>query len=502
MTHVVTPRKRRNLIHDVGDSERSQKYSRGSGVNFQNVPQQAGAGEGVNILNDDHAQSRHDPFDTFGIPLINDDYERFEDHYIEPTQDPTDTGPIVFKFKTQGGERFDSSFGEIEAEHEIINVAKKAKTTETDLIAVINSFPITSYDRVEVKINDEVVTNSSSGNHAFHAYFQQKFSYNKAVKKEILRKTEYYFEEEPDRAEVFALEEGENDHFREKHGIFIANTKSVKSRTQFYLDIFNVDKYYPSDLDFTITLTRNPNAFCLMGPAATEDKYKIKIKKIRLVLRKIIPNKKLVHMEEQLFNSGKKSYIPYSHGIMTSYLMEKGNVSKKFIDVALDKTLPKKMFVFFVDHDAMSGAMNKNPFQWKNYDLQKIQFFVEGRPYPIIPYDFDFNNDEVKQGYMELLNALGVARSNRNINLTVDMYKRYCSVFVLDLHADQCNTDHIHFQKDGSIDVQLLFRTPLPYTINVCFLAYHDYCLTFQRVPEKHKIIVTKEPINKLLEVQ
>ena len=499
--NLLGKRKRRNFDPDEYDLETSSKYSRGSGLEFQNAPQQAGAGQGVNVLNDDHVQSLLDPFDIFGLPVINDDYERFEDHYIEPTQEPTDTGPIVFKFKTQGGERFDSSFAEIETEHEIINVNTKVKTTGADDIAVINSFPITSYDKIEVKINDEVVTNSSAGNHAFHAYFQQKFSYNKAVKKEILRKTEYYFEEEPDKVDSYALDPDvtKNDHYKEKHNIFVSGTKSVKSRTQFYLDVFNVHKLFPTDLDFTITLTRNPNAFCLMGTDGDENFYKIKINKIRLVLRKIIPNSKIVSLEEKIFNSGKKAYIPYSHGIITNHLMEKGNVTKKFIDVCLDKTLPKKMFVWFVDHEAMSGKMHRNPFEWKNYNLQRIQFFVEGRPHPIIPYDFDFNNDDVKQGYMELLNALGVGRSNKHINLTVEMYKKYCSVFVLDLHADQCNTDHIHFQKDGSVDVQLMFREPLRRTINVCCLAYHDYCLTFQRVPEKHKTLVTKEPINKLL---
>lgn len=73
-------------------------------------------------------------------------------------------------------------------EFEIIDTATKKKTVENDNIAVINSFPITVFDKIEVKINDVVVTDSSSGNHAYHAYFQQKFSYSKKVKKEVLKK--------------------------------------------------------------------------------------------------------------------------------------------------------------------------------------------------------------------------------------------------------------------------------------------------------------------------
>ena len=210
-----------------------------------------------------------------------------------------------------------------------------------------------------------------------------------------MRKTEYYFEEEPDRVNRSGLQDNINDHFRAKHDNFVAATKCVKSRTQFYLDLFNVHKLYPSDLDFTITLTRNPLAFCLMGTAGSEVKYKINVKRIRLILRKVIPTEHIKTMEEKLFSLGKKAYIPYSHGIMTNYIIEKGNVTKRFSDVTLEASLPKKLFCFFVEHDSYSGAMNKNPFLWNNHDLQKITFVVEGKHFPMIPYDLNFGEGDL-----------------------------------------------------------------------------------------------------------
>ena len=98
-----------------------------------------------------------------------------------------------------------------------------------------------------------------------------------------------------------------------------------------------------------------------------------------------------------------------------------------------------------------------------------------------------------------MLNALGFARSNLSPNLTLEMYRTYCSVFALDLHADQSGTDNIHFLKDGSVDVDFLFSAPLPDTITACFLSYHDFCLTFKRVPEKYKVLVDKQSMSALL---
>ena len=152
--------------------------------------------DGVQILNDEKQEQRlEDPFDIFNVPAINDDYAYYDDHFIEPSTNITQTGPIVFEFETSGGERFDSNYTEVETHYQIWKDG--VKTTEADNISVINSLPIAHFEKIEVKMNDKIVTNSSSGNHAFHAYFQQKFSYSKAVKNEILNKTEFYYEDDP-----------------------------------------------------------------------------------------------------------------------------------------------------------------------------------------------------------------------------------------------------------------------------------------------------------------
>ena len=156
MAHAAPSRKRSYSNSDDEVGSPAKKYSRGSGVDIESGSQQTGAGEGVNVLNDEHSQRIEDPFDIFGLPFINNDYESFSDQYVEPTQEPTDNGPIIFKFRTQGGERFDPNFAELEEEIEIENITTKKKTTVNDDISVINSFPITKYDKVEVKINDKV----------------------------------------------------------------------------------------------------------------------------------------------------------------------------------------------------------------------------------------------------------------------------------------------------------------------------------------------------------
>ena len=355
-------------------------------------------------------------------------------------------------------------------------------------------------------MNDKIVTNSSSGNHAYHAYFQQKFSYSKAVKKEILKRTEFYYEDEADclhqhavkRVTIQGVESDKDDVFLQKHKTFVDSGKPVVTRSQIYMDIFNVHKYFPTDIDYVITITRNPESFCLMGAKDQEGEYKIKIDKIRLIVRKIIPSASKIAQEATLMKS-EMAYIPYTHAVMTSQLMQKDTRSKTFRDVCTISTLPKQVFVFMIPHLAYSGNMEQNPFCFFNHNLQKINFTVRGQHYPMVPYDLDCPGNDYHRAYMDFMNAIGVGRNNTSPYITMEMFKKYCAVFVLDLQPDQCNSLHIHAGKTGTVNVEMSFRENLAENLQVCFLAYHDQCITFKREEGKPKTVVDVIDSNLLL---
>ena len=318
--------------------------------------------EGVVVLNDEKEEQRGgDPFDIFSIPAINDDYEKYVDLYVEPLSHITQTGPLVFKWETLGGEKWDSSKTEAEIHYSIIKSNGQA-TTDADNLSVINSLPITHFSNIELKMNDKIVTNSSSGNHAYHAYLMQKSSYGKDVKREIMKKTEGYFEEEGDNMNQYQLKKDENnnpinDVFRQKHDLFVKPETDVVTRTQLYLDLTQVPQYYPTDIDYVMTFTRNPESFCLLSKSANEGKYKIVIKRMRLIIRKIIPASHMIKRETQLLHADKrKAFIPFVHTCLTTRLLQANTQKQTFLDVCGTlPSLPKQLFVFMVDHTAFVG---------------------------------------------------------------------------------------------------------------------------------------------------
>ena len=322
--------------------------------------------EGVVILDDEKEEERGgDPFDIFSVPTINTDYDKAYCEYIEPMSHITQTGPIVFKWQTEGGERWDSSTVEAETTFNIMKTSG-SRATDTDDISFINSLPACYWDKIELKANDKILTNSSCGNHAYHAYLMQKSSYGKDVKKEILKRTEGYIEDDPDKVDQFELKtatvDGQTvnvkDPFRERHDFFLNQpTVNVITRSQLYLDLTQVLQYHPTDIDYSLTLTRNPESFCLISDATNDGLYKIVIKRIRLIIRKIKPSAHMIAKENHFINvKRKKAYIPYTHTMLTDRLLPANSNVITFRDVCgTMSSLPKKLFVFFVDHTAFAG---------------------------------------------------------------------------------------------------------------------------------------------------
>ena len=153
-----------------------------------------------------------------------------------------------------------------------------------------------------------------------------------------MKKTEFYFEEEPEKIDQFELafdtvdtSKPVKDAFREKHDAFVKNSKDLITRTQPYLDLCSVNQYYPTDIDYVMTLTRNPESFCLLSERGNEGTYKILIKRIRLIVRKIIPASHMIAREAAYFFDKKATaYIPYTHTTMTTRLLPANTVQYTF----------------------------------------------------------------------------------------------------------------------------------------------------------------------------
>ena len=140
-----------------------------------------------------------------------------------------------------------------------------------------------------------------------------------------------------------------------------------------------------------------------------------------------------------------------------------------------------------------------NPFEFRHHNLQNITFSARGDLHPRVRYDLNFAENDFSRVYMDYLEAIGIGRSNNSPGITMEAYKKYCTIFALDLQGDQCNSQHMHFTRSGPVDVTMTFRTAPPENLTVCFFSLHNYCLTFQREEGKPRLQIENIDANLLL---
>ena len=60
-----------------------------------------------------------------------------------------------------------------------------------------------------------------------------------------------------------------------------------------------------------------------------------------------------------------------------------------------------------VDAEAYSGHFQKNPLQFKLFDIESVGFYVNGEPTPKRPYQFDIKNNQFIEGLQSLYKVTG-----------------------------------------------------------------------------------------------
>lgn len=139
--------------------------------------------------------------------------------------------------------------------------------------------------------------------------------------------------------------------------------------------------------------------------------------------------------------------------------------------------LPKRAFVTFVDHSAFNGSTLLNPYNYQNFNLCHLAFYLNGIQYPEKPFTPDFDNELYVREYNSLFEATNQDIENNCINISREEFPKGNNIFAVnfnpDLSSGCCAVGHVNPIKFGSLRLQVRFKKPLPKTITA--LVYLDY---------------------------
>ena len=422
------------------------------------------------IMNDDK-ESSVKSFDIFSEPELESDMISFKNIKIKPTTGgSSSTGPIEFLITSLGSEYTLMPSTRLEGACRVV------KKTGVDLagsedVSVVNMFPSSLFKQIECSVNGTEVVDQSVGAHPFKAYMETLLSYGREAKNTHLL-TECFIKdrsgsEDADQKSDAAGKTGYMDRNE-----LIKGSNIVHFSTQLHIDFFNTKKLLPPSMNLKIRLIRNEDSFSLIAKTGA---YKIEIipDSLCLNIRKIFPSTYILRKHEQLFKSGKNAIYPFQQARLTTHLVTSGTQHVGLQNVCTGP-LPSQMFVVQVDHDAFNGALDKNPFHFKNNGMNSFRFLINGESHPAEIFKPDFANDDFMREYRNLLDCIGIAFNNTGVDITPKEFKTGSCIMAYDSCPDICAGMRTHLPKNGTINIEMDYKSPTTKAITILVYQIYD----------------------------
>ena len=126
------------------------------------------------------------------------------------------------------------------------------------------------------------------------------------------------------------------------------------------------------------------------------------------------------------------------------------------IDNAFLGEIPKRIAVCVMDNNSYNGNYKKNSFNFKHYNLTQIGISVNGEEVP----------------YNTLFSGTGKLYGNSGSIIKREDYSEGYTIIVADLTLFEIG-DNFDLKAEGTLSIDLVFKSPLAATINVLVCA--DY---------------------------
>ena len=127
-----------------------------------------------------------------------------------------------------------------------------------------------------------------------------------------------------------------------------------------------------------------------------------------------------------------------------------------------------------VDNDAFTGAYDKNPFAFKNYDLEFLALYMDGQQFPAKPLQPQYLEGCAVREFYQLALASGRHLKNRAMLIDREDFLNGYTLYAFNITPDEECSQHLLLIKNGNIRLETRFRQPLPNTINLIVYAIFD----------------------------
>ncbi|XP_060092554.1 uncharacterized protein F54H12.2-like [Heteronotia binoei] len=262
--------------------------------------------------------------------------------------------------------------------------------------------------------------------------------------------------------------DGDNKGFV-KRAALAAESRKIDLLGQLHSDLFFQEKLLLNGMDVKNKLTRSKDAFCLMVDDLNRG-CKLNILSASLFVKKlrVAPGVCLGHAEV-LFTANAK--YPVDHVGIKVFRIPAGSCVSNQVNLFLGQ-LPKLLVIELVDKEFFSGVHNKNPFNFRHYDINFFALYLDGEQVPTKPLQTNFEGGNCVREYMQLVQATGKHMKDRSLLVNREEFAQGYTLFAFDLSPDQECADHYSLIKTGNLQAEVWLARALPHTVNVIVYVF------------------------------
>ncbi len=345
-----------------------------------------------------------------------------------------------------------------------------------------NGLSYNLFKSCEVRLNDQPIA-SGDNMYAYRGDMETRLMWPQSIKKGMMKMTGFDEEEHafetigqgdvPDFGGNAAWQNGTGEHHQAlKRRLMRSKGREFACLGRIHSEIFDQSRLLPPYSKLHVTFHRTDfDAFSILSNQNNPVKIKI-VKAELLVMYMPIDEDVVTEMVEET-RKGHNTIIPLRRVEMNYYTKLNNTTDFSHPNLFHDgETLPRRIFIAFVDSGAFRGRLDRDPFNYRDVGIAHYALRIGGEhaPYPEIHVRPDDNTMQI----FTLLDATGAAFEDE-LGIDVDNYRKRNNILGFDLTNSKTRAGSSYeLPCTKSCDLELTLHNPLEHPVTMIVYAEYD----------------------------
>ena len=339
-----------------------------------------------------------------------------------------------------------------------------APVTNADLVGFVNAPLMSLIKQCDVSLNQTIISPDVSNLYSYRAMLQMLTQISEDAK-ESQCQSGLYYKDTAGAMDAVEPVNGANFGLIQRYA-WTMNGDAVQLEGPICMDIMEQDRLLLNGVQLVVKLYPASDAFVLMSTHTDSYRFEILDTKLRVCSVTIDPAV-IVATDAALEKS--PALYPFTRSNVKAFSIAQGLLNWSTDDLFLGQ-VPERVFVALTSSRAFSGATDRNPFNFDNFNVNSVGFYVDGTSQPSSPFTPNYASNEYISEYLSLFQGVGKYLNDEGNYISRDEYKNGYAIYLFDLTSNH-SEDIENLTKKGHTRLSIQFAQPLAEATTVIVYA-------------------------------